>query len=89
MTTTTMPTTPCPSCGELLDAATSMLEDAVPSDGDINVCIQCGHIMVFENGQPRNLTDAEMYQIAGDRRIIALQKVRGEVVAVKKRKDQK
>lgn len=64
----------------MLDAATSMGEDAVPSDGDITICIKCGHIMAFENGLPRNLTDAEMLHIAGDRRIVALQKIRGKVI---------
>jgi len=80
MTTTKMSPTPCPSCGVLLEAATSTFEEATPSDGDITICIKCGHIMMFENNQPRDLTDAEMRMIAGDRRIIAAQKVRGKVI---------
>jgi hypothetical protein len=84
MTITRLPATPCLSCGELLDAATSMLGDNAPSDGDITICLQCGHIMAFENGQPRNLTAIEIRMIAGDRRIIALQKARGEIVKSKR-----
>jgi RNase P subunit RPR2 len=81
MTSTEMSPTPCPSCGVLLNAATSTFEeDATPSDGDITICLRCGHIMIFENNRPRDLTDVEMRMIAGDRRIIAVQKARGKVI---------
>lgn len=80
MTTTKLPLVSCPSCGTMLDTATSVLGDAEPLDGDITICLKCGHIMVFENDQPRNLTDAEMHIIAGDQRIIAVQKARGKII---------
>jgi hypothetical protein len=65
--------TKCPSCGTALGAATSYQSDAYPDDGDYTVCIECGHIMVFEGGRPRNPTDAEIHAVAGDPRIIQLQ----------------
>lgn len=82
--TTRTPVTPCPHCGEELDAATRMfakavgdlIVDTVPSDGDVSICFTCGHIMVFEGGAPRNPTTTEMYAIAGDPRIIKLQRAR-------------
>ena len=79
MTMTKLSETACLSCGTPLNAATSMLQDAEPADGDITICFKCGHIMVFENNQPRNPTDAEMHMFAGDRRIIEVQKIRGEL----------
>lgn len=33
---------PCPTCGQQLDAATCLGEDAVPSPGDFTVCFYCG-----------------------------------------------
>lgn len=80
MTTTKMPPTSCLSCGTRLNTTTSLFGDAEPSDGDITICLKCGHIMVFEDERPRNPTDAEMHMFAGDRRIIAAQKARGKVI---------
>lgn len=74
-----LPPVPCPSCGERLDTATPMFADGVPVDGDITICLKCGHIMVFEDQRPRNPTDAEMRRMAGDRRIIKVQKARGKL----------
>jgi hypothetical protein len=83
MTTTRTQAIPCPSCGKALDAATSVFDDAVPRDGDVSICFACGHIMVFEGGVPRNPTDTEMPDIAGDPRIIKLQRARGKVLRQK------
>jgi hypothetical protein len=63
-----------------LEAATSIDGDAKPEDGDVSICLKCGHFMIFENSQPRNPTDAEMCDIAGDPRNITVQKVRGKIV---------
>jgi hypothetical protein len=62
-----------------------MFEEATPSDGDLTVCFDCGHIMVFAGGRLRNPTDAEMYDIAGDPRIVKLQRVRGRVMEQKRK----
>jgi hypothetical protein len=55
-------------------------DNTEPTDGDITICMKCGHIMVFEDNRPRNPTNAEMRIIAGNRRIIAVQKARGKIV---------
>jgi hypothetical protein len=77
--TTSLPESACLGCGTLLDTATSLFEDAIPNDGDVTICIKCGHIMVFENNRPRNPTDVEMKDIAGNPRILAVQKARGKI----------
>lgn len=78
MTGFEVPIGKCPSCGYQFDMAIVILsQEQAPSPGDMTVCIQCGHVMAFsENLTPRKLTDEEMYRIAGDPRLIALQKAR-------------
>lgn len=67
----------CLSCGKKLDGCTSVACDAMPSPGDVTICITCGHIMAFGDDLTlRELTDAEMYEIAGDERILAVQAAR-------------
>lgn len=67
----------CLSCGKKLDMATCIDSDSRPSEGDITICIQCGHIMAFSFDLSfRELTDDEMGVIAGDKRILAIQKAR-------------
>jgi hypothetical protein len=49
-----------------------------PKPGDITICISCGHLMGFkEDMSLRDLTDAEMLHVAGDERILAVQRARG------------
>jgi hypothetical protein len=43
----------------------------------VTVCIYCGHIMVYGEGLTlRDPTPAEMAEVAGDRRILMVQKMR-------------
>jgi hypothetical protein len=72
-----LPPCPCPSCGKALDATSEAGGNGAPKPGDITLCIYCGHLMAFANDLTlRELTDGEMHAIAGDRRIIAIQKAR-------------
>ena len=71
----------CLNCGKLIDGATCMEGDHFPASGDVTICIYCGHLMVFECERDvcvRNPTDAELHEIAGDERILAVQKARGQ-----------
>lgn len=71
----------CLDCGENLDLATSTTaEHATPSPGDVSVCVYCGNIAAFEDYGLRHLTSSEMYEIAGDERVLAAQKNRQWVV---------
>jgi hypothetical protein len=42
----------CPFCGHWLDRVTAgpANPDAVPVPGDITLCIQCGGVLVFDDG---------------------------------------
>ena len=77
MTTTRTPESACSSCGTLNDAATSVDGERGPRPGSVTVCLQCGHIMAFDlDLRLRELTDKEAYAVAGDRRILAIQRGR-------------
>ena len=78
-TTTRMEPSPCLGCGAMHDSATSAYGDAVPEDGSISLCFECGHIMVFDGGRLRNPNDQEMHDIAGDPDIIKAQRARAIV----------
>lgn len=72
-----LPECRCLSCGTTCNAATSTDGDHDPEPGGITVCLYCGHVMAFDDGMTmRELTDEEMVDIAGDERIIAIQKAR-------------
>ena len=72
-----MPDSTCLSCSKVLSGTAMVNGDARPDSGDITVCIYCGHIMVFADGLTlRNPTDAEMIEIAGDERILGIQRLR-------------
>jgi hypothetical protein len=67
----------CLGCGQLLDASTCVGEDAGPTEGDVTVCLACGHIMVFgRNLVLRNPSDDEIADIAGDERVLEVQRAR-------------
>ena len=49
----------------------------MPKPGDITLCIYCGHIMAFADDMGfRELTGEEMHAIAGDERILKIQRAR-------------
>lgn len=76
-----MPKCKCIACGYPLDAVTSVGRGRRPESGDVTICMKCGHIMGFRKNQTvRNLTSAEMIQVAGDKRILAIQKARTEAL---------
>jgi hypothetical protein len=75
-----MPGCNCLNCGKHLDGASAINDDGMPSPGDITLCIYCGHIMAFADDLSfRELNDEEMHEVAGDKRIIAVQWARAEV----------
>jgi hypothetical protein len=70
-----LPSCPCPSCGKALDGCSQADGDSTPKPGDITICIYCGHIMAFADDLAfRELNDEEVHAIAGDPRIIRIQK---------------
>jgi hypothetical protein len=75
---------PCTGCGKVLDMAACVDGDYSPEPGNITVCFTCGHLMAYNNNlKLRDLTDKEIIEVAGDRRIIAMQKARSTVMKKK------
>jgi len=57
----------CLNCGKNLNAAASFATDKRPDPGDMTVCVDCGHVMIYADDlSVRAPTDAEMVDIAGD-----------------------
>ena len=78
---TQVPGCTCINCHRLVDGASDAFGDSAPEPGAITVCIYCGHVQAFSDGmQLRELTDEEMHEVAGDRRILAIQKARGKLI---------
>lgn len=67
MRETRLPETKCLNCGHKLDAASSIKHDNAPKPGDVTLCIECSHIMIFTQDMGlRNLSSEEMDEIAKD-----------------------
>lgn len=67
----------CIECGETLNGAAEIGGDDRPVPGSISICIYCGHIAAFNDKlRLRPLTASEIHEIAGDPRVIAVQKAR-------------
>jgi hypothetical protein len=71
------PVPQCVDCGKQLDGAIGVDTDDAPDPGDFTVCAYCGSIMVYNDGLTLRQPDAaEAREIAGDKRILALQRAR-------------
>jgi hypothetical protein len=81
------PVNACPNCGRRNDAVTGAGHNRKPTEGDLSVCLQCGHLMIFQSDLTlRPLTDEEMVRWAGNKDLVKLQKARGEVLDLKPKK---
>jgi hypothetical protein len=69
-TVTRTPKNKCLACGYVIDAASSTPDypdNPPPSPGDIALCLNCAHLHLFADDLTlRELTDAEMVEVAGD-----------------------
>jgi hypothetical protein len=75
----------CLNCGTVLDEVSQVAEHGEqrhaprPNENEFwfSVCVKCGHLMVVTPDlRLRNPTDDELIQIAGDRRLVAINKFR-------------
>jgi Zn ribbon nucleic-acid-binding protein len=80
-----VPKSKCLACGVRMDRATNMFDGHwKPSPGDFTICLKCGHLMIFADDlRVRELTTAQIVQVAGDKRVLLLQRVRAEVMKEK------
>ena len=73
----------CVSCGYAIDAASGVINSkAIPKEGDISICLNCGHIYVQTNSKWTTAPDNFIDQLPSDvRQIIEKAKrVRDQVV---------
>jgi hypothetical protein len=85
--TTRMQSATCTNCHKVVDAASGVGTDDSPDPGDFTICIYCGHLMVFADDLTlRELTEDEMVDVAGDRRLLAVQRARGAMVKEENKK---
>ncbi len=75
MQTHKMNTHACLSCGTIVDAATGVGQDDRPEEGDVTICIKCGHLMAFSSDLSfRELDEEEKKLLAKDETVLAIQK---------------
>jgi hypothetical protein len=66
-----VPMSRCTNCGEENDGALGIGVDKSPRPGDYSLCIECGHLMVFdEQLKVRDPTSAELDAIAGNENLV-------------------
>ncbi len=76
----------CLACGYEMDRATMINGDSGPAPGDMTLCMRCRHLMAFADDLSlRELTDSEIMECAGDRRIVELTNALGRVLPEAKR----
>jgi Zn ribbon nucleic-acid-binding protein len=78
LTDTRVPVSKCPVCGEPNDMAASIEADVTPKPGDFSVCLECGHVMVYDYElKLREPTSADLIEIAGDKKLLFATQVVG------------
>jgi hypothetical protein len=77
MTDTRVPVSICAACGAPNDGAASYPKDAVPKDGDVSLCMYCGHLAMFASDLSlREVTSEELAVICKDEEIMHLLRLR-------------
>jgi hypothetical protein len=71
----------CLNCGVVADAASNSpleTDPRAPQEGDVTVCLQCSHLMVFKaDGTVREPNDAELNDIADTPDVLRLLQAMG------------
>jgi hypothetical protein len=79
----------CVNCNKLLDAATvtNKKDDVIPREGNITVCMYCGHVMVFGRGLAlRDPTGVEIVEMAGCSELVRAQAMREYITKNRKKR---
>ena len=58
----------CGACGYMMDAASAMRSDAVPDEGDLSICMNCGETYTLDAGRWRKSTAAELAGLSPETR---------------------
>lgn len=84
METISVPEHFCLACNAKIDSVSNTTGDQKPSEGDITICLPCGHIMAFNKDLTvRELTKQELIDIAGNQHLIKVLEIRGQVMKKK------
>jgi hypothetical protein len=67
---------PCPNCRKSIDTCQSTSGERGPQPSDLSICLYCGHLSAYgDDMMLRELTDAEVVEVAGDPELIAASEV--------------
>lgn len=70
----------CTGCGQRLNGAMPIDSDNLPNEGDVTICLNCGHLMKFgKRGKLVNLTDAEYADVTAQPEIQKALEVVGQL----------
>jgi hypothetical protein len=59
----------CGLCGYMMDAASPLYDNtSVPKQGDLSICLNCGHPYTLDGGRWRSLTKAELAALKPEER---------------------
>lgn len=85
MITKDLPDTKCFKCGWEMNAASSVGQDAVPSSGDVSLCIECGAINIFADDMTlRAPTDTEALEVEENpQQMILVRQVRNALARIR------
>jgi hypothetical protein len=78
---TVIPDAKCSACGYKMDRSTAAFGEAQPNEGDLSMCLNCGHVSIFDKQlRLRQPTPGEKAIIDADPRLIHAQLARSYVV---------
>jgi len=69
-----MPGHDCLRCHGVLNGATNVTNNAMPKDGDLTICIYCGHLMAFTDDLSLRELTAEEQEWCNKSNLITLAK---------------
>jgi len=76
----------CLACGHEFDSAANLQGAAGPSTGDVTFCLNCAHLMFFnEDLTVREPTPSEAARLGADGRLMKIKELLLESVAMKRR----
>jgi hypothetical protein len=84
-----VPRATCFNCGKPLDRAAGLDTDNQPGPGDVTICLDCGHLMIFDDQLAlRQLSPEEQIALASNEDVLFAQHMRAQAFAKRKNKEQ-
>jgi transcription elongation factor Elf1 len=71
----------CLNCGKECDSATSIDHKNRPKPGNVAICLDCGHVMIYTKKlQFRELNEVEFFDVHAHPTVRKIQEARGYVI---------